>query len=229
MITNDEANALLADLTPDALTILLAELEPLVQRAARDSRVLEFEDARSVARIAVIEAARTNRASKGAFVAWAKAVVGHAVALADRTSDLIKVPDAAAARYWRVLRANDGDLIAAYTACEKGEALLSPATFLAIHRARSTRYLEDDLMEYAEQTPDVAPGWFDAETARLLLAELPDREARVLALAVGLDGEDPMNDGEIAERLGMSRATVQRVRSSAIKTAREVLRGWDLP
>lgn len=60
----------------------------------------------------------------------------------------------------------------------------------------------------------------DRDEAASYLAKLSDAERSVIVLAVGLGNGEPMSDQAIADRLGMTRPTVQRIRTRALAAMR---------
>ncbi|HJD20678.1 MAG TPA: sigma-70 family RNA polymerase sigma factor [Candidatus Gemmiger faecigallinarum] len=61
-----------------------------------------------------------------------------------------------------------------------------------------------------------------AHRLRSLLAGLPPREARILALRYGLDGGPELTQQAIAARLGISRSYVSRIEKRALERLREM-------
>ncbi len=62
---------------------------------------------------------------------------------------------------------------------------------------------------------------------RTMLDQLPERQARVLRLRYGMDGEDPMSLTGIAQTLGMSRDKVRRLERNALSFMRKSPMGFD--
>ena len=56
-----------------------------------------------------------------------------------------------------------------------------------------------------------------AARLRRLVAALPPREQRVLALRYGLDGRAPLTQQQVAERLGISRSYISRIEKRALE------------
>ena len=52
---------------------------------------------------------------------------------------------------------------------------------------------------------------------RTLVATLPPREQRVLALRYGLGGRAPLTQQQVAERLGISRSYISRIEKRALE------------
>jgi RNA polymerase primary sigma factor len=56
-----------------------------------------------------------------------------------------------------------------------------------------------------------------------LLPRLDPREAKVLRLRFGLDGEDPMTFRRIGQRLGLTRERARQIERRALGNLRELL------
>jgi len=54
-----------------------------------------------------------------------------------------------------------------------------------------------------------------------LLTQIDEREARILKLRYGLDGEDPMTLKEIGERIGLTRERVRQIEHEALRKLRD--------
>ena len=63
---------------------------------------------------------------------------------------------------------------------------------------------------------------------RTMLDQLPERQARVLRLRYGMDGEDPMSLTGIARTLGISRDKARRLERNALSFMRKSQTGFDL-
>jgi RNA polymerase sigma factor (sigma-70 family) len=69
----------------------------------------------------------------------------------------------------------------------------------------------------APTTPDPLKGADDAAEVESLLARLPRRWRRIVALHYGLDGQRPHTLAQIGQRLGVSRQAVQAVEAKALE------------
>ncbi len=58
-----------------------------------------------------------------------------------------------------------------------------------------------------------------------LLDEIDEREARILKLRYGLDGEDPMTLKEIGERIGLTRERVRQIEHETLRKLRDSMAG----
>jgi len=56
-----------------------------------------------------------------------------------------------------------------------------------------------------------------------LLDQIDEREARILKLRYGLDGEDPMTLKEIGERIGLTRERVRQIEHEALGKLRDAM------
>ena len=56
-----------------------------------------------------------------------------------------------------------------------------------------------------------------------LLHRIDEREARILKLRYGLDGEDPMTLKEIGERIGLTRERVRQIEHEALNKLRDAM------
>jgi RNA polymerase sigma factor (sigma-70 family) len=88
--------------------------------------------------------------------------------------------------------------------------------------------LDDDrpLLDLMEDSQSPAPEQY-AETAQfhhrlaLCLSRLPAREALILRLRYGLEGEEPQTLQEIGDRLGLSRERIRQLEKQAMTTLRQ--------
>jgi RNA polymerase primary sigma factor len=75
-------------------------------------------------------------------------------------------------------------------------------------------------------TPMPEQNVIDTEELRQLvdlLDNIDEREAKILKLRYGLDGEDPMTLKEIGQRIGLTRERVRQIEHEALKRLREVM------
>ncbi len=84
--------------------------------------------------------------------------------------------------------------------------------------------IDETLMDHRAKTPDVVMG--DADEMHQIMGmldRLGEREASVLRMRFGLDGEDPKTLKEIGECLGLTRERVRQIESEALRMLREEL------
>jgi RNA polymerase primary sigma factor len=97
---------------------------------------------------------------------------------------------------------------------------------LRIHNAASQEEEDWSLAQTIEDDrvpqPDCAMGKTDdLRQVEALLARMDGREAAILRLRFGLDGENPMTLKEIGDRLGLTRERVRQIEKKAIADLRE--------
>jgi DNA-directed RNA polymerase specialized sigma subunit len=141
------------------------------------------------------------------------------------------VPTRTLERFYGILQAAEGD-------AEQAEALapsyeMSADTFRAIYAAtRNTGSLDAELESTEGHASGVASPVFtpspvaDVEDRMLVdmaFGAMTDEEARICELAYGFTEYDPVPDPEIAHRMGLSKATVQRKRQKALDKSRKAI------
>ena len=91
--------------------------------------------------------------------------------------------------------------------------------------ARDTgNMLNESVEDTRARTPDAVMGECDDLNQVLgLLAKLEKRDAAVLRMRFGLDGEEPMTLKEIGQRLGLTRERVRQIEVGALRMLRESL------
>lgn len=81
---------------------------------------------------------------------------------------------------------------------------------------------EDGLTMYDTLVPSTSAA-SAADGVYSLVADLPDEEREIITMAFGLEaGSEPLSDNAISTRTGLSRATVQRRRTSALTMMKEM-------
>ena len=70
--------------------------------------------------------------------------------------------------------------------------------------------------EHAVAVPDAIPAGDLGEALSTAMADLPDREQRILRRRFGLDGEEPQTLGEIAQDLGITAERVRQLQNAAL-------------
>ena len=139
-------------------------------------------------------------------------------------------------RFFGIVREAGGDMVAAEALATERE--MTPDTFRAIRSALrdgesydslqasegvdgGVREIEASPLQYGDTEPirDVE----DAILAAAAFRSVDATEGEVCRKAYGFEDRDPISDAEIAEELGMSRATAQRTRTRALDKMRSAL------
>lgn len=228
-----------------ALDALTRAFLPAIRRAASTSKRLDSDDALSVVLVEFVAAVRRHDLSSPVpFSATVSTILFRAVSDHDRTSDIITVKEATAARYWRLMHRHDFDAHAAYAECQTHTIDFDPATFLAVHRAISVDSL-DALRSGTDSAPLVTAQELDDASHTLVQADLirwlfdlvTDRQEGILRARYGFDdlatenlmveaGLRPgevLSDVQVSEVLHLGRATVQRERVAALAVMRAAM------
>lgn len=160
----------------------------------------------------------------------------YAIAAAMGEAEALPIPGRTLRRY-RAAWASTEDYDEAMALATSGEHPMAADTFAAVHATVTGTVSMDSVgskggeaalgtfrtvreKSLHEVLPDDAPDFESLEDRRrawALIEYLPEEHARILALAYGLEEDEPLIDSEIATRLGMSRATVQRRRAEAVE------------
>jgi RNA polymerase primary sigma factor len=86
-----------------------------------------------------------------------------------------------------------------------------------VDQAEGIRSIDETLMDESSQTPESnLVKADDLQQVMELLDQMDRREAAVLRLRFGLDGEEPKTLKEIGERLGLTRERVRQIESEAL-------------
>lgn len=227
-----------AQLGEEAATVaLIYAYAPALRRAAREhADTLGAEDARSSAIEGLLVAVAEWDADK---VGREPRLAGNVARTLARTLGSqagreanLAIPTRSLQRFYAVLRAAGGDV-------QLGEKLaaeheLRPSSFRMIAEAVFADSLEELTATDTESGPSVEgearPLWSTSDgfsevedriVSELALDALDDRERAVIVASFGLLGGEPMSDSEVAEELGMTKPTVQRVRTAALATMRQ--------
>lgn len=229
-----------------ALERLTTAFIPAIRKACRSAKVLDEEDAFSIALTEFVAAVRRyDLGSDVPFSATISTILRYALSDADRTSDIIVIKENVAARYWRLMHKHDHDLQAAYAECRDTSNGFDPATFLAVHRALSVDSMDallsvdSDAFAASNIHRDLGPeaSLVEADLVSWLFTRVDDRQETVLRLRYGfcdLATENLLVDsgfhvGEVltdiavAEVAGLGRATVQREKAKGLSAMREAL------
>lgn len=166
-------------------------------------------------RLAAIISAHLNRASREAMAS------GMAYA----------VPDRSVGRFFAIMRKAGGDL--AEGARIASDHDMSRETFYAIAESVQVGRIESEALTpegAARVEASARPIWQnddsfasaeDRISVEAAFGELDEREREVVRLSFGFADYRPLPDAEIASRLGMTRPTVQRVKSQALAKIRD--------
>ena len=224
-----------------ALDRLTRAFLPAIHKAARASKAQTFEEAESVVLEAFVNAVRRfDLTSSVPFSATISTILFRAVSDSDRTSDLIVVSEAVAARYWRLIHKHDGDVAAAYEEAQRETSHhLGGATFLAVHNIIGGLGSIDPLIAaddegsarfYLAATEGHEAQIVDRDRIRRLFDVVSEQEGTIVRLAYGFsdsatetlrvahgfsDGEC-LSDLAISEVVGLGRATTNRRRLGAL-------------
>lgn len=200
------------------------------------SNLYDRDEMRSLAAMGLLEAVHAFDLD-GPHERLAAIVEKHVVkSLTDNmtTTVAVSVPSRSLRRFFSIVRAADGDMLKASAIAPDFE--MSRETFAAILRSVRTEYLDAPLTGEegleARSDNDARPLWHNGEQfadaddrilCELAFSVADDLETDVCRLAYGFADYEPVPDGEIAHRIGMTRPTVQRKRSSALIKMRAAL------
>ncbi len=86
--------------------------------------------------------------------------------------------------------------------------------------------LDEMLTDYRQPQPEqVVFEDDDLNTIRILLGLIDEREAKILRLRFGLDGEEPLTLKEVGRRVGLTRERVRQIEIEALRRLNEHLKG----
>ncbi|WP_026405085.1 sigma-70 family RNA polymerase sigma factor [Actinomadura rifamycini] len=173
---------------------------------------------------------------------WIKQAIGRALADQGRTVRLPVHVVELLNRITRTRRALLADLDREPTAAEIGAALDVPADKVerVLRDAREPVSLhapadKDGDGELGDLVPDDAPDPSDAVASSLLrgyldsvLTTLPEREAAVLTLRFGLDGDGPRTLDEIGRNYGVTRERIRQLEKKGMTSLRRHARAREL-
>lgn len=175
--------------------------------------------------------------------------VREALGVARATETSFKIPARTLTRYQGILNAAEGDPnLAVELAPQHG---MAGDTWIRIHHAAKAKSFEGSLEGHGEALKGqsysghagTGTAWDgdghgsglygdgrepiadveDAILVRLAFKAVDDEEARIVEMAYGFTDYDTVPDAEIGHRLGLTRPTVQRRRSSALSKMRKAL------
>ena len=96
---------------------------------------------------------------------------------------------------------------------------------LVLVRPRSVHALADaEAVAFASGAQDILAGAVIVESIEEALSSLKEREAKILRLYFGLDGEEPMTLEQIGSLLGITRERVRQIKEKALSRLRHVSR-----
>lgn len=221
----------------EALESVIESLSRVIEREA--NRVgdthSQRDDRIQAGRLGVIKALHGYDPAKGPLtIAYVKSFVRWEVLEAVRESRPgFDIPSRSAARYLAAKRSTES-IHEARERCEEFD--LTKATFDDVHNAftavHSVEHLSNGSDDGDDETiafdipagDDFAEVYVERKALKAKVAAaleaLEDRDREVLVLAMGLNGGEPMNDGQIAEVLGIDRTRINRIRNRAIGVVR---------
>ena len=192
---------------------------------------VDYENALAVSNLAFAEAVHDFDPRAGAsFIGLLKTYVWRALTDAPRVSGegssvavSVSVPERTLKRFYSILRAADYDLARGLEIAASKN--MAADTFRDLYYALATEggTVSADDESAAYLVPD--PSSVEQQAEETLLLEtawkaVDDFETDVLRLAYGFSDYRPNSDGEIAEKLGYGRATIQRRRQGALSKMR---------
>jgi len=193
----------------------------------------DLEDVQADAVMALIEAIHAFDPGKHTrLAAIAPSYIRNAVSVSAGTSATsFTIPERTLKRFFGILRAADGDAELAAGLAPSYE--MRRETFLAVldavRNTDSYQAVEDgeDLSVQAFKMAPIWDGAFGDAEDRILVEgafrAVDTLEGDVCRLAYGFADYEPQSDPEVAERMGLSRPKVQRVRSGALDKMRSAL------
>lgn len=234
-----------------ALSRLTTAFMPAVLKAARASRVQDFDDALATALAEFMAAVREyDVTSRLPFSATLPSRLRFAVLRADRANDVITVKDNVAAVYWRLIHKHDGDANAAYEEVKTTDNNLAPSTFLAVHHIiEGVDSLDGVISDDDDEDGPLHPVAASVESHEeriatealvdYLFSKVNDRQEGILRLAYGFSDlatekirlakgyaiGELMSDLQVAHALDLTRPTVQRDRKKALDVMRAAVAG----
>src|SRR5690606_16376230 len=141
-----------------------------------------------------------------------------------------RIPDRMLSRFFGIMREAEGDFDKALALAPSRS--MSRDAFRAIYDATGAESLPTQDEEDDERAPRVgrplvaSSPVVDVEDRILVdaaFSALDDEEARIVELSYGFTGYEPLPDGEVAHRVGLTRPTAQRRRANALDKMRKEL------
>jgi RNA polymerase sigma factor (sigma-70 family) len=241
-LATDEAEAALITAAqagdPAAKERLIAAYGPVIRAAVRrygqssvDSGLTErrsLDDLQQAALLGALEAIAAHDVE--VYPRLGQRMVHHLNrVLAEENTTAFAVPGRTLTRFYGIMRAADGDPVAAEEIAP--EFKMSRATFRVLRQLVDARSLDEQTGDEAPALDGARPLYApepvtdadDRVLVDLAFAAMADDEARVCELHYGFTEYEPVPDAEIAHRLGTSRPTVQRIRARGLDKARRAL------
>ncbi|WP_405061928.1 hypothetical protein OG474_09805 [Kribbella sp. NBC_01505] len=230
-----------------ALEDLTIAYAPAIRAASHASKALDSDDAYQVAAEAFVLAVRNyDPDSDLPFAATVSSILRAAVLREARASDLVRVKDNTAAKYWRLMHKHNMDANAAYEECLHEVNDFTSATFLAAHAALGgvetfdPHNNEADVI-LADRAPQPDDAIIRADYVEWLYTHVSDVQESILRLRYGFDdlatanllaawNEDNahilyplgevLDDARVGDVIDMPRATVNRQAHKALDAMR---------
>lgn len=218
-----------------AETLLLAYGPAIRNAVSRFSDAMDADDLEASALLAFTETLASHDPERGERLAGRLVQILRDTIMKEATSgEAFSVPKRTLTRFYGILRAAEGDTSAArelapsmgMSEANFDEVLTSVRSVDSL-QARLFGGDEDDTAEDLLARPiesRVESSFSDVEDRLLVevaFQAVDDEEARICELFYGFTEYDPVPDGEIGHRLGLTRPTVQRRRSSALDKMRK--------
>lgn len=216
---------------------LMAKYAPLLKKYARSApHTIEKDEIESALLLGFVEAVQDFDLEEHSILSIT--LPNHlkrALSEVGVVSASFTIPQRSLSRWLSIHRKAEGNIYAAMALAPTYS--MSTETFMSIYTAlRETNSLEAVLVGDAyvvkslHINTETPTGESDQDLANLIFdvrgddQDLTDREAVILRYAYGwMEYGRPLNDSELAEKFDMSRATAQRVRTTALAKARKRL------
>jgi len=196
----------------------IAYLRSMVRNHTHESA--DADDALSVATLAFMEAIHAFEPG-GSLVGLVTTRVRSALTASNNSTVPAHVPERTLKRYFSILRRADGDPARAVEMAPQFGMARETFEEIAAAVLGAESVAEADELGYLVSTvrsvSDMAEETLLLETA---WKAVDDFETDILRLAYGFSDYRPNSDGEIAEKLGYGRATIQRRRQGALSKMR---------
>jgi len=190
---------------------LLTSFKRLIDKVTRASKVLKPDDAEGLVLMEFVAAVRKYKIGEDLpFLASIGTILMRRMSDANRTNDLVRVPENVGARYWALVHKHGGSVEAAYEECRTTSNNFDPSTFLAVHRAMGhveSLDLDDDAEDgegnpiygytdaahLSHAVPGPEESLVQADLVRWLFTTVDHRKEQILRLRYGFDDIDSQN------------------------------------